>query len=119
MSAQTIVRELLRENGPLTIDQLLTLVMEQGTITTKNPKQTIRNALQNDEAALSGGEKEYVYFPGFIKGARLRVPMRGAVPDKGLLPIGPEASALLWPASEHGTRDDKPTIALEGDRSCP
>jgi hypothetical protein len=36
-----------------------------------------------------------------------------AAPDRQLLAIGPEASAILWPAHASGTRDSAPTITLE------
>ncbi len=113
MSAQSTVRDLLRERGPLTIDELNELATKQGAIVTKNPKQTIRNAVTSEPTVQLGTGDRYVYLPRFIDGACVRVPMDLASPDRGLLAITPEASALLWPEHRYRTNGKKPEIALE------
>ncbi len=98
MSAISAVRDLLRERGPLTLDELVTLAVEQGEVVSKNPKQTIRNAVAAEPMIEPGTDHRYVYFPRFIAGACVRLPMDRSAPDGELLAITPEASALLWPA---------------------
>ncbi len=45
MSVTSAVRDLLHDCGPLTLDELVALTVEQGTVVGKKPKQTIRTAL--------------------------------------------------------------------------
>jgi len=113
MSAISAVRDLLRERGPLTTDELVTLAVEQGEVVSKNPKQTIRTAVAHQSMIEPGVDTSYVYFPRFIAGACVRLPMDSSAPDGELLAITPEASALLWPARSYGTSGNTPHVALE------
>jgi len=113
MSVQSAVRDLLHERGPLTLDELVTLTVEQGAVVSKKPKQTIRTAVAAEPMIEPGADDRYVYFPRFTAGACVRVPMVGARPDDGLLAITPEASALLWPAYSYGADGKTPKISLE------
>jgi len=113
MSAQSAVRDLLREHGPLTIDELVALVMDQGGVVTKNPKQTIRHAVAAEPMIEPGTDCRYVYFPRFIAGACVRLPVDRSAPDGELLAITPGASALLWPARSYSTSGITPHIAME------
>ena len=110
-SMQGRVRALLREAGPLTLDELLAAL---GPLPSKNPKQAVRNALTNDATCVSMGDGRYCYLPGFIAGAAMLVAMDGAARAQGLLAAGSELSALLWPAKLWGDRDRAPTLLLEG-----
>ncbi len=89
MSAQSAVRDLLREHGPLTIDELVALVMDQGGVVAKNPKQTIRHAVAAEPMIEPGTDYRYVYFPRFIAGACVRLPVDRSAPDGELLAITP------------------------------
>ncbi|MDQ2744014.1 MAG: hypothetical protein M3Z66_17205 [Chloroflexota bacterium] len=61
-----------------------------------------------------GADTSYVYFPRFIDGACVRLPLDRARPNDRLLAIPPEASALLWPEDAYGARGKSPKLSLEG-----
>lgn len=65
MSVQSTVQDLLRERGPLTVDELLKLTVEQSAVKTKNPKGTIRNAVANLSTVEPGADSRYVYLFDF------------------------------------------------------
>ncbi len=113
MSVTSAVRDLLHDRGPLTLDELVALTVEQGDVVSKNPKQTVRTALAYQSMIEPGADTSYVYFPRFIAGACVRLPMDRARPDDGLLAIPPEASALLWPEDAYGARGKTPKLSLE------
>lgn len=114
MSATSAVRDLLHDRGPLTLDELVTLAVEQGDVVSKNPKQTVRTAVASQSMIEPAAGTSYVYFPRFIAGACVRLPLDGAPPDNGLLALTPEASALLWPVYSYGTPGKTPKLSLEG-----
>jgi len=114
MSVASAVRDLLHDRGPLTLDELVALTVEQGTVVSKKPKQTIRTALLYQPMIEPGADTSYVYFSRFIAGAFVRMPMDRARPGDGLLAIPPEASALLWPEDAYGARGKTPKLSLEG-----
>jgi hypothetical protein len=97
VSATSTVRELLRERGPLTADDLLEMAQTIEPIRTKNPKQTVRNALQNSPGIEPMGDGRWVYLPAFIAGAQILVSMDFISPGNLLVSAGVEVDALLWP----------------------
>ncbi len=111
---QTTIRAVLRDGGPLTLDEVVERVQQQRSVTTKNPKQTIRNALASDPPCQAAGEGRYVYLPTFVRGAAVRAPMDLAAPAKGLLAVGADLVALLTPLAESGDRGPTPALALDG-----
>jgi len=113
-ATQTTIRAVLRDGGPLTLDEVVERVQQQRPATTKNPKQTIRNALKNDLICQSAGEGRYVYLPTFVRGAAVCAPMDLVAPAKGLLAVGADLVALLTPLAEPGDRGPAPALALDG-----
>ncbi|MDQ5854647.1 MAG: plasmid pRiA4b ORF-3 family protein [Chloroflexota bacterium] len=122
-SAKDIVREVLRASGPLSPDEIANHPTAVEGVTTRNPRQTIRNALTNDFLVQSTGDGRYVYLPTFAKGARMRIPMRDAASGEGLLRVGAEVIVLLWLNLEYFWKapatslrlEDGPTVAVEQD----
>lgn len=113
-ATQSAIRAVLRADGPLTVDEILARVSSMQPIVTKNPKQTIRNALTNDSLCQSTADGRYIYLPTFIHGACVRVPMERAAPAKQLLAVSAEATTLLWPMAEWAQHGPTPLLALEG-----
>ncbi|MBI3971939.1 MAG: plasmid pRiA4b ORF-3 family protein [Chloroflexi bacterium] len=71
---QELIRGVLREHGPLTVDEILARLAEMGeTPPTRSPTNTVRNALQNDALCGATGDGRYVYVPTFARGAAVRV----------------------------------------------
>ncbi len=113
MSVTSAVRDLLHDRGPLTLDELVALTVEQGTVVGKKSRQTIRTALLYQPIIEPGADTSYVYFSRFIGGPFVRMPMDRARPGDGLLAITPEASALLWPEDAYGARGKSPKLSLQ------
>src|SRR5919198_1117388 len=111
-TTQNTVREVLREAGPLTIDELMTRVTARQPLTSKNPRQTLQNALTNDALCQRTANGRYVYLPAFVRGARMRVPMDLTNPAKGLLAAGTEVLTLLAPMAAWGESGPTPALAL-------
>ena len=111
-TTQNTVREVLREAGPLTIDELVTRVTVRQPLTSKKPRQTLQNALTNDALCQRTADGRYVYLPAFVRGARMRVPMDLTNPAKGLLAAGTEVFTLLAPMAAWGESGPTPAFAL-------
>ncbi len=112
---QESIRELLREIGPSTPEEVLErLARTPPLLASKNPVQTVRNALTNDPACQTGVDGRYVYLPAFLRGASMRLSMELAAPKEGLLATDAEASGLLWPTARWGPGTDVRTLVLEG-----
>lgn len=113
-ATQSTIRAVLRTDGPLSVDEILARVAARQPIVTKNPKQTVRNALSNDSLCQSTVDGCYVYLPTFARLACVRVPMERAAPAQGLLAVSAEVAALLWPLAEWAERGPTPLLSLEG-----
>jgi hypothetical protein len=93
--AREAVRGALRRRGPLTLDERVARLVEERALASKNPAQTVRNALQNDRLCLRTADGRYGYLPSLLSGASVRAAMDALAPDKRLLALGVEAFALL------------------------
>ncbi|HEX5501195.1 MAG TPA: plasmid pRiA4b ORF-3 family protein [Thermomicrobiales bacterium] len=113
-SVQSRVRDALRGAGPLTVDEILARLNAVAPLVSKNPKQTVRNALTNPGLCQPAGENRYVDLPTYIKGAGVRVNMANASPSRRMLVVGPEVYALLWSLAIWGQEGPEPAIALAG-----
>jgi hypothetical protein len=113
-TTQATVRTVLREGGPLTLDEIVTRVMALSLISTRDPKKTVGNVITGDPLCVSSGDGRYVYLPAFMRHARMRVPMDLAVPDKGLIVVGTDVHALLWSTTLWAEPDITPVLALAG-----
>ncbi|HEY3080546.1 MAG TPA: plasmid pRiA4b ORF-3 family protein, partial [Chloroflexota bacterium] len=114
-TARDAVRAALRQSGPLSLDDLVAHLVAGRALASKNPVQTVRNALANDPLCQRTADGRYGYVPALLRGASVRVVMDPVVPGKGLLALGVEAFALLWPtAAAWETADPAPTLALDG-----
>src|SRR5205823_3102493 len=101
-ATQLMARAVLREAGPLTLDEVLARVTARGPVASKNPRQAVRNALANDPLCRSTGDGRYIYLPTFMRGACLRVVLPAAAPEHGRLAVGSEVWAFLWSQSRWG-----------------
>ena len=71
----TVVRQ---ASGPLTPDEIQAAVAAITPITTRNPKQTIRNAISSSPMILSTGDGHYDWKCRLINGARIRHKLQAA-----------------------------------------
>jgi hypothetical protein len=112
--AREAVRGALLRSGPLALDELVARLVEERALASKNPAQTVRNALQNDRLCLPTADGRYGYLPALVGGASVRVVMDALAPDKRLVALGVEAFALLWPTATERREDAAaPRLALE------
>lgn len=116
-ATQMAIREVLRTEGPLAVEDLMARLPLGLLARSKNPKQTVRNVLGTDQLCESASEGHYVYLPGAVNGACQRLPMDLAAPERGLLAIGVEVYTLLWPMAVPGDAGRSPTISLPGGLS--
>jgi hypothetical protein len=79
---QDMVGGVLREQGSLSVDGLLGQVLARQSLVTKDPWQTVRNALANDPLCEGTPEGTYVYLPSFVRGACVRLGMERVAPQK-------------------------------------
>lgn len=114
---QGAVQTVLREGGPLTVDEMIARIPATLLSASKNPKQTVRNALTSDRAIQSAGNSRYVYLPAFVRGASMRLSVDLAAPNRRLLAVGKEVLAILWPDDPWGGRGRSATLRLEGDEA--
>jgi hypothetical protein len=113
-STQSTVRGILAERGPLTIDQILERVNVVRPIRTRNPRQSVKNALTNDRLLATMDDKRYVYLPVFLRGASVRLLMDTAAPEQGTVPAGLEIFVLLDPFAGTDEGGKQATISLAG-----
>lgn len=71
-----LVHEVVRSSDqPLGFEEIVDRVNDRQPITTKNPKNTIRNALNQLRLVMSVGDGCYGYFPYLINGSVFRLPL--------------------------------------------
>ena len=114
-SMQSEVQAVLRDAGPLTVDEIIPRLPDGLLATGKNPKQTVRNAVTSNRAIQGAGGHRYVYLPTFVRGASVRLSIELAAPNRRLLAVGKEVLALLWPQNPWGGSGRSATIRLAGD----
>jgi hypothetical protein len=97
--------QVMREAGtPLTFDELLAAVNAVARITSRDPKATLRSALNNIELIQRIGDGRLVYVPHAATGNVLRVPLSAEDLQQQRLLLTLEARAALWPASYESTQ---------------
>lgn len=112
--AKSLIRTVLREEAPLTPDEVLERCLQRGQITSRNPRQTVRNALTADPRCERTADGRYVYLPHFLQGACVRLAMDLTAPEKGLLAAEQDVAELLWVMQSGGESGPAPTLALAG-----
>jgi hypothetical protein len=83
---------------PLTVDQIIERVNAITPITTKNPKQTIRNALNQSEVMVSLNDGRYGWKPRLITGSVLRHTFDEEELEEELLIWDADLQDALWPS---------------------
>ncbi|MBI4499239.1 MAG: plasmid pRiA4b ORF-3 family protein [Chloroflexi bacterium] len=111
-SMQRRVEAILREAGPLTVDELVArLAMRQPTPVKKD---TVRNAASASTVCEFARDGRYCYMPTFVSGATVPLAMDLVAPEKGLVAVGAEVYALLWPMPRWQAPERTPRLALDG-----
>lgn len=108
-SYSDLVYEVLQSaEEPLTFAEIFEAVSQRRPVTTKNPKATIRGALNQGRQLVSLGDGRYGYLPHRISGSRLRLPLTEKKPANHPLSFSDELRHALWPmffeTTKRGTR---------------
>lgn len=82
---------------PLTAEEIITKVNDITLITTKNPKQTIRNALRQSEVIVRLNDGRHGWKPRLITGSILRHTLDEEELDEQLLIWDADLRDALWP----------------------
>jgi hypothetical protein len=82
---------------PLTVDEIIAKVNAITPITTKNPKQTIRNAVSASYLIVSTGDRRYGWKPRLINGSVLRHTIQEAELSENVLYWDGDLRDALWP----------------------
>lgn len=77
VSYSQLVHNVVQEaERPLSVDEILERVNKRRPVHTRNPQQTIRNALSSSPMLVNTGERRYGWKPRVINGSRLRYTLR-------------------------------------------
>lgn len=105
---QTALDVLRQAAGPLMFDELLAAVHARQPIQSRNPKQTLRNAIANTQLIQNAGGGCYGYLPALVAGNVVRHVLTAEDFQWQRLTLGWEVITALWPAGfEFGKRQDQ------------
>ena len=94
-----LIYEVLRSAPqPLTVDEILAEVNRRQPITTRDPKATIRSALQGGRQLVNTGDGRYGYLPRLVNGCVIRLDLTEDEPAQHPLICSDELQLALWPA---------------------
>lgn len=100
-----VIREILREQGPLTLDELLALAGQRIPLTSKKPKGAIRTNLKSDLRYPRLADGRFDYLPRAVRGARVRVPITPSARTGEQLAMGVDAVTLLRAGHERHAKN--------------
>lgn len=112
-----MVRDMLREAGPLSVPDILARIPDWRPPRSKNPREALRNAMANDQLVENRGDHRYVYLPIALDGATVRLPVITVAGQPGQLAVGEEVATLLWPHDDERGAGTTPLVALDGGPS--
>lgn len=96
---KAVAQVLRASREPLTLDELLAGVAELRSIDSRNPKNTMRNAVKDLQQATSlpGRPAQYVWWPHRLPGCVFRQPLSPATLETGRLRLTSEVRQAIWP----------------------
>jgi hypothetical protein len=108
-----VVRVVREAPEPLPFAEILERVNALSTITTRNPKNTIRNAVSQSRLVVSTGDGRYGWKYRLINGAVIRMPLTEANLSQRHVVYSDELRDALWPAFFEGRkRGDREPVHL-------
>ena len=116
---ELVLQVLRRAPDPLTLDELLAEVNTISPITSRNPRNSVRNAIYNTELIQATGDGRYGYLPALIEGAAIRHLLSADELRRSRLVLSWETIFALWPAvfEAQKRRDQGPRmLALPDNR---
>lgn len=115
ISYTELTYRVVRESAePLPFTEILQRVNEITPITTKNPKQTIRNAIGQGHLIVATGDGRYGWRPRLMTGSALRLTLSEQDLAGQHLAFGDEVRDALWPSFfESQSRSDRGPVEVE------
>jgi hypothetical protein len=99
---------------PLPFDEIMRRVQQLRPIDTKNPKNTLRNAISQSRLIVNTGDGRYGWLLRLINGAIMRVALTPDDFSEKAIELGDDARELLWPTFfEIQSRCDRSPIVLQ------
>ena len=99
-------------SGPLTLDRICEQILALGPIVSKNPRNTVRNAINAEHGIESLGDGRYDYLPRALTGTVFRLPIEDARRDDWILTVGAELNTALRPFLHNGGDRPEPIWEL-------
>ncbi|MGC9395895.1 MAG: hypothetical protein ACP5J4_13705 [Anaerolineae bacterium] len=112
---QLVAQALSTASAPLTLDEIWTHVARVRPVKTKNPRSTLRNALNSLPlaATLGGRPARYTWWPNHLTGSVFRQLLSAADVSSGGLVLGIESWLALWPDFFVGALRSACAVTLE------
>lgn len=112
---QLVVQALSTASAPLTLDEIWAHVAQVRPVQTRNPRSTLRNALNSLPlaATLGGRPARYTWWPNHLAGSVFRQPLSAADVSSGGLVLGIEIWLALWPDFFVGALRTAGAVTLE------
>ncbi len=112
---QLVAQVLSMASEPLTLDEIWAHVARVRPVQTRNPRSTLRNALNSLSlaATLGGRPARYTWWPNHLTGSVFRQPLSAADVSSGGLVLGIESWLALWPDFFVGVLRSAGAVTLE------
>lgn len=112
---QLVAQVLSTASAPLTLDEIWAHVAQVRPVQTRNPRSTLRNALNSLPlaATLGGRPARYTWWPNHLNGNAFRQPLSAADVSSGGLVLGIESWLALWPDFFVGALRSAGAVTLE------
>jgi tetratricopeptide (TPR) repeat protein len=113
--AQAVRQVLESADRPLTIREIVDRVEEIRPVTSKNPRSTIRNAMNQTLLAttLGGRPAHYTWWPHHLPESVFRQPLAASDLEAGSLVLIGEVKLALWPDFFEGPRRHRGDVTFE------
>ncbi len=112
---QLVAQALSTASAPLTLDEIWAHVARVRPVQTRNPRSTLRNALNSLPlaATLGGCPARYTWWPNHLAGSVFRQPLSATDVSSGGLILGIESWLALWPDFFAGALRSAGAVTLE------
>ena len=122
ISYTALVHQVVQQSPePLTVDEIMERVAAMAPITTKDPKGTIRNAINASRVIVAVGDKRYGWKPRVINGSTLRMELGEKDLAAQRLSYSEEVRDALYPAffgsSHWGDRESVHVFLAHGSET--
>jgi tetratricopeptide (TPR) repeat protein len=118
--AQLVTQAVFGANHPLTLAEIKARVEMVRPVDTRNPKATLRTAINSNQliASLGGRPARYTWWPRHLTGGSFRQPLADSDLKAGTLVLDEETWAALWPDFHGGADRSQGDVTLILSGGC-